>query len=95
MLLQRKPFNPCDPAETGGVVERAIYWVLEGSQGWIIRFNGSDFGPIASRASAVAVAVQVAAKAHRQGLHAQVLIHIGERFRTIWVNGRNLLSKPG
>jgi hypothetical protein len=76
-------------------VERAIYWVLEGSQGWIIRFKGDDFRPIASRASAVALAVRVAAKAHGRGLHAQVLIRIGERFRTIWVNGRNLLSRPG
>jgi hypothetical protein len=76
-------------------VERAIYWVLEDSQGWIIRFKGDDFGPIASRASAVALAVRVAAKAHEHGLHAQVLIRIGERFRTIWVNGRNLLSRPG
>lgn len=78
-----------------GVVERAIYWVLEGSQGWMIRFNGADFGPIASRASAVAVAVRVAAKAHREGLHAQVLIRMGERFRTVWVNGSNMMSRPG
>ena len=76
-------------------MERAIYWVLEGSQGWIIRFNGNDFGPIASRASAVALALQVAGKAHSQGLHAQVLIRMGERFRTIWVNGRDLLSRAG
>ena len=78
-----------------GLVERAIYWIMEGSHGWMIRFNGDEFGPIASRASAVAVAVRVAAKAHGQGLHAQVLIRIGERFRTIWVNGRNLMSRSG
>ena len=72
-------------------VQRAIYCVLEARQGWVIRFNGNEFGPAASRASAVAAAIQAATKAHAQGFHAQVLINLGERFRTIWVNGENLL----
>ena len=72
-------------------MQRAIYCVIEGREGWVIRFNGNEFGPIPSRAGAVAAAIGAAAKAHNQGLHAQVLIQLSERLRTIWVNGENLL----
>ena len=73
-------------------MSEAIYCVMEIREGWVVRFNGSDYGPAASRACAVAAALQVAAKAHGQGLQSQVLIRLGEQFRTIWVNGRDLLG---
>ncbi len=71
---------------------RAIYCVLESREGWVVRFNGRDFGPASNRACAVAAAIQVATKAYAEGLHSQVLIYIGQQFRTVWVNGRNLLA---
>ncbi len=71
---------------------QAIYCVVQSRDGWFVRFNGSEYGPAANRASAVAAALHVAAKAYAAGLHSQVLIHIGERVRTIWVNGQNLLG---
>lgn len=71
---------------------QAIYCVVESRDGWFVRFNGDEFGPASNRACAVAAALQVAAKAYAAGLHSQVLIHLGERVRTIWVNGQNLLA---
>ena len=73
---------------------QAIYCVLEKRNGWIVTFNGREYGPAPSRACAVAAALQVAAKAYAAGLHSQVLIHLGERIRTIWVNGQDFLSVP-
>ncbi len=71
---------------------QAIYCVVEGRGGWVVRFNGDEYGPAENRACAVAAAVQVAGKAYSAGLHSQVVIRLGERFRTIWVNGHNLLA---
>ncbi len=73
-------------------MNQAIYCVIEGREGWVVRFNGHEYGPAVSRACAVAAAFQVAAKAYAAGLHTQVLIRLGEGFRTIWLNGQNVLA---
>jgi hypothetical protein len=58
----------------------------------VVRLNGNDFGPTPSRAASVAAAIKAAVTAYGEGLQAEVLIHLGGRFHTIWVNGRNLLQ---
>jgi hypothetical protein len=71
-------------------MERAVYCVVENRQVWVIRLNGKEYGPCPSREHAVDVAMRAAAKAHARGCFAQVIVHDGERFRTLWVNGRDL-----
>ena len=70
-------------------MQRAVYCVAEGRQGWVIRLNGREFGPLPEQDFAVEVAVRAGARAYEMGCHAQVVVHDGDCFRTVWVNGRN------
>ena len=71
-------------------MERAVYCIVEGRGGWVIRLNGKDFGPSPTQDVAVDVAKRAALKAHGRGYHAHVMVHEGRRFRSVWMNGREV-----
>jgi hypothetical protein len=69
-------------------MDRAVYCVSMRSGEWTIRLNDKHFGPCPSREMAVAVAVSAATKAFARGHQAHVLAQDGNRFRTVWFNGK-------
>jgi hypothetical protein len=91
MRLQRAPFRCSGKEEHEGepLMQRAIYCVVEGRQGWMIRLNGREFGPLPARDFALEVAMRAGIRAHEMGCHSQVVLHDGDCFRTVWVNGRD------
>lgn len=73
-------------------MQRAVYCVVESREVWVIRLNGKEYGPCPSREHALGVALRAAVRAQARGCHAQVIAHDGDRFRTVWMNGRALVA---
>lgn len=69
-------------------MERAVYCVVEKSGVWSIRMNDKHYGPCRSKEQALEVALGAAAKAHRRGIHAHVMVREAMRFRSVWCDGR-------
>jgi hypothetical protein len=72
-------------------MERAVYCVVESRDVWVIRLNGKEYGPCPSREHALNVALGAAARAQARGCYTQVIAREGNRFRTVWLDGRDLL----
>jgi hypothetical protein len=73
-------------------MERAVYSVFLREQGWIIQFDGKQFGPCSSRELALSVALRAAKMAREMGFDVQIMAHDGAQFRTVWFNGKQ--SQP-
>jgi hypothetical protein len=72
-------------------MERAVYCVVESRDVWVIRLNGKEYGPCPSRDHALNVALRAAARAQARGCYTQVIAREGRHFRTVWLNGREVL----
>ena len=70
-------------------MEFALFTVILREKGWVIGLHAKEFGPCPDRDLAVDVAIRVAWKAHDRGLKAQVMVHDGTRFQTIWFKGKH------
>jgi hypothetical protein len=66
---------------------RALIYIVQREMGWIIKLNGKEFGPSPSREIAVDAAMCAAAKGHERGCSAHIMVHDGQRFRTVWLDG--------
>jgi hypothetical protein len=75
---------------------RAHYYVVHHQNQWKIEYGGKHYGPYASQAEAIEVAVDTAHKAGNEGHDAQVLVQRpnGE-FRTEWTYGNDPYPPPG
>jgi hypothetical protein len=67
---------------------RATYALVEKDAGWMVRFNGREFGPYADRDVVIAATVRAAARAETRGCLAHVMVHDGQSFRTVWMKGQ-------
>lgn len=75
---------------------RAQYVVVLHQNEWKISFEGKHYGPYATQAAAIRVAVDTAQKAGKQGLDAQVLVQgQNNQFRTEWTYGHDPYPPPG
>ena len=74
-------------------MDRAVYCIVEARKGWVIKFNGKEFGPAPTREAALRAALRVASRARELSYHAQIVVLDSGVFRTVWVNGRNLLAR--
>jgi hypothetical protein len=72
-------------------MDRAVYCVFLREEGWIIQFDGKEFGPCSSRELAVSVAVRAAKIAREMGFEVQIMAHDGAQFRTVF-NGRSQIA---
>lgn len=69
---------------------RAQYFVVLHEGQWKISHEGKHYGPYASQAAAIRVAVDTAHKAGGQGHDAQVLVQgVNNQFRTEWTYGHD------
>lgn len=67
---------------------RARYFVVLHENQWKINFDGKHYGPYATQAEAIRVAVDAAHKAGNNGNDAQVLVQDrNNQFRTEWTYG--------
>jgi hypothetical protein len=75
---------------------RAQYFVVLHENQWKISHNGKHYGPYATQAAAISVAVDTAHKAGEQGHDAQVLVQGRDnKFRTEWTYGHDPYPPPG
>lgn len=75
---------------------RAQYVVVNHGGQWKIAFNNQHYGPYATQADAIKVAVDSAHKAGRDGHDAQVLVQgQNNQFRTEWTYGHDPYPPKG
>ncbi len=75
---------------------RTQYFVVLHDGKWKIKLGDQHYGPYASQAAAIDIAVNTANKAGLEGHEAQVLVQ-GEdhQFRTEWTYGRDPFPPKG
>ena len=66
---------------------RAVYSIASKDDGWFVRLNGKEFGPIVSLEEAAAGTIRAAVKAYARGCYAHVMVQQGKSFQTLWING--------
>lgn len=66
------------------------YFIVQKTDGWVIRFGAHDFGPYITRQEAMLFAVDAAQKLGEKGETAEVCL-VGENghFRPEWTFGRD------
>jgi hypothetical protein len=71
-------------------VARARYVVILGSGGWVIPFDGDEYGPYTSRREALLFAIEAAHKLGKRGENAAVLVAdtTGDP-RPVWTSGHD------
>lgn len=75
---------------------RTQYFVVFHEQQWKIKFDGMHYGPYATQAAAIRVAVDCAHQSGRDGHDAQVLVQRPNNlFRTEWTYGNDPYPPPG
>lgn len=66
----------------------AQYYVLQGENGWMIRFRDEDFGPYRSRDEALFFAIDAAKHIGARDYEAKVLVEdVKDHFLTKWRYG--------
>jgi hypothetical protein len=94
MPLPRDYDAPIPPAPTPPTVvpvaQRAEYWVRPSGDGWIIAYDGDEYGPYKSRHEAMLCAVDGAHRLGEQGRDAMVrLIDSAGRTVAAWKHGED------
>lgn len=75
---------------------RAQYFVVEHQNQWKISFEGQHYGPYATQAAAIRVAVDAANESGKKGHDAQVLVQGRDnKFRTEWTYGHDPYPPKG
>ena len=72
---------------TRAMAQRRQYIVEQGDDGWLVGLASKRFGPYASRACAIRVAINAAEAALRKGKAAEVVVSEGSRRWTEWAGG--------
>ena len=69
---------------------RALIYIVQRDTGWVIKLNGKEFGPAPSSEIAVDAAMRAAFRAHERGCPAHIMVHDGQQFRSVWMDGEML-----
>jgi hypothetical protein len=71
-------------------VPRARYVVVLASSGWVIRFDGKEYGPYTSEREALMFAIEAAHKLGRRGEQSEVLlVEAAGEPRPVWTSGQD------
>jgi hypothetical protein len=75
---------------------RAVYYVVFHQNQWKIKLDDKHYGPYATQAEAIRLAVDAAHSAGKSGHDAQVLVQAqNNQWRTEWTYGRDPYPPKG
>jgi hypothetical protein len=67
-----------------------VYFIAASSDGWIVAYNGVDFGPFFDRALAVYASIDAAWRSGRSGESAEVFARMSDgSLVSLWCFGRD------